>query len=79
MTAEPNFAKKVVVDSSQGGLRTSITVDGQEFPWLLSDEGLTIKFTPGGGPVVIMLPLLVESAHLITANDDVVYGKDIDL
>lgn len=79
MTAEPNFAKKVIVDSSQGGLRTSIIVDGQQFPWYVSDEGLTIKFTPGGGPVVVMMPLLVESVHLITPSDDVVYGKDIDL
>lgn len=76
---KPTHAKKIVIDSSGDDIGTSITVDGQEFPWLLSDEGLIVKFTTGGGPVVIMLPLLVESAHLITANDDVVYGKDIDL
>lgn len=57
MTTEPKLAQKIVLNDS------SFTVDGEDFPWLVSDIGVKADYDARGYPVV-WVPILTEELHL---------------
>lgn len=60
----PVFAKNIRFNDGE-----QPTIDGVEFPWRLSDEGVHLDFEPGMStlclPVLVKLPLTVFTTHFV--------------
>ncbi len=60
----PVFAKNIRFNDGE-----QPTIDGVEFPWRLSDEGVHLDFEPGMStlclPVLVKVPLTVFTTHSI--------------
>lgn len=59
-------AKSIDIDGSKPV--NSIKIDGQEFPYFLSDQGIRIEYT-GQGVAVVWLPVLAERVSIVADGE----------
>lgn len=63
------LARDVVIDR----VRSTLTVDGREFPYWIAQQGPEVLHSPAEGVPVVFIPLLADNVRIVTADGDQTY------